>query len=94
MDDTFTPANVGNPPEGQTIELWHCGECVRGYKRDGAWYAEDGTRIMVDGWRLIEKGKDAEGEKPIDDDSIWNLPPKPTVKPKPKPVVKLKWKHK
>lgn len=57
MDATFSPPNVGNPPDGQRVEVWTGGECVKGYKKEGRWHAEDGTAIMIDGWRAIEKPK-------------------------------------
>ena len=64
MDKSFIPAGTAQPPEGKPIELWHGGGIVRGYKRDGAWHAEDGTSIGVEGWRLIEKPKTEPALKP------------------------------
>lgn len=53
MDKTFNPAST-QPPEGKIVELWS-GGIVRGYKRDGVWFTENGTRVMAAGWRSVDK---------------------------------------
>ena len=86
MDETFQSPNVNpQPPPGKMVEVWHGGACIKGYKRDGSWHAEDGTNITIEGWRMI-------GAKPAvapqaaptfkDDDDRGSA--KPTIHPRPR----------
>lgn len=66
MDETFKSPNTDRPPPGKIVEVWHGGECTKGYKRDGSWHAEDGTPITIEGWRLI--AAEPKPDAPLKDD--------------------------
>ncbi len=81
MDKSFYPAGTQQPPEGKRIELWHCGGIVKGFKRDGTWYLENGTSIGVDGWRPIEKPQKPQKAEVFEPAWSEDDAPLPTTKP-------------